>query len=223
MTLDIIEKIKERGYWHIVIRPIGYKKERIASLRQCKEIVQKSTVSLRGWNYPEHGEEFISNGLDYVQSIVDWRNHIEFWRMYQSGQFVNFLALWEEDWTGIESGKYLEILNTLYSLTEFYEFASRLAEKELFSDGLTIRIDLNKTMNRKLFISAWGRTLHREYICNIDVLPHKLELSQEEILGKARELALKHTLWIFERFSWSAEHLPKLLKDDQDKFLKGLV
>lgn len=224
MSLNAIKKIKEVGYWYIVIRPIGYKKEMIDSLNRCKEIVQRANISLRGWNYPYHSEEYIRNDLDYIESIVEWGKHIELWRMYQSGQFVNYLALWEDHgWSGIEPGKYLNVLATLYSLTEFYEFASRLAEQKLFPNGLTIRIDLHNINNRTLFISDFGRTLHRDYICQIDALPRKMELSQEEILGKAHELALQHTLRIFERFGFTAEHLPKIFREDQDKFLKGLI
>ncbi len=223
MTLPIIDKIKTRGYWHVMIRPIGYRKERILSLQQCKDIVKKANVSLRGWNYPWHSEEYVSNGIDYIQSIVEWNKHLEFWRMNQSGQFVNFLASWEDDWSGIESGKYIEVLNTLYSLTEFYEFASRLTEQALFPDGIKMQITLNKTKNRKLFMSAFGRYLHRDYICAIDTLPRTLEFSQDEMLGKAHDLAVQHALWIFERFNLTGEHLPAMFKEDQNKFLKGII
>jgi hypothetical protein len=224
MSADIIQKIKSRGHWYVELRPLRYKKERIDSPPKCKEIVEKSNVSLRGWDYPYHGERLIRNGLNYVQSALEWNNHIEYWRMHQSGQFVHLLTLTEDEWAGIELGKFLEVQNTLYSITEFYEFASRLAEKGLFPDGLSIRIDLNKVLNRKLFIADPMRApLVGEYSCGIDSLPYPKQFTQEEILGKAHELAIDHAVWIFEKFNWTATHLPSLLKEIQEKFLKGLL
>jgi hypothetical protein len=116
----------------------------------------------------------------------------------------------------------LETVNTLYSLTEFYEFASRLAEQGIFPEGLSISIDLRNVENRRLFSGDFTRQLYREYVCTARNLPHPtLELTEVEILGKAHDFAINHTLWIFERFNWSGSDLSQFLRQEQDKFLRG--
>lgn len=87
MTNEILQKIKSKGYWKIVIMPFEYKKERIR-LGDIKQIVERSHVMKRGWPYPftyQAGDTFasdlISNG--YYSTDVDWEKHIEIWRMYE--------------------------------------------------------------------------------------------------------------------------------------------
>ena len=233
---EVLKKIKSRGYWFVDIRPLQFKKERIKSLKECKELVKDCVVFLRGWDYPHYSRRYEPiSGLDWIESVIDWQEYKEIWRMYQSGQFVNFFGC-KEDWLSetktlfgtprtwkYAPGLALSVLNTLFRITEIYEFASRLANKKIFEEGLYLNIELHGMKNRGLIVLDPIRILlHvrvREYKCGIDDLPHASTISIENILGKAHDLALDHTIWIFERFNWDSPPR-KMLKEDQKRFLE---
>nr|MDO8099997.1 hypothetical protein [Candidatus Njordarchaeota archaeon] len=229
MTTTIIEKIKSRGYWHVVIRPLEFRKERIKSISECSSVVENCTVSLRGWPYPYFRNTDLGFGADWAQCHVDWQQYIELWKMYQSGQFVHLFAC-EEDWWAeseleseatrkIKPNSVLSFLMSLYSFTEIYEFAARLAEKKIFDDAFVLAIELRGMENRRLISIDPSRWLWENYACAAAVLPRSLTITVQDILGRARELALDHAIWLFERFGWRSP--PRdTLREDQDRLLK---
>lgn len=231
-TEGLLEKIKSRGHWFVNIRPLKFKKERITSLNECKKLVKDCAVSLRGWDFPHHSSRYEPlSGLNWVESLTDWEEFKELWRIYQSGQFIHFSGCME-DWLGeaktlfgtprkwkYTPGSVLSVLNTLFRVTEIYEFASRLANRKIFDEGLYLNIELNRMKNRRLIMLDRRRFLFRDYPCTIDHLPHSNTISIEDILGKAHNLALDHTIWIFERFNWDSP--PRnVLEEDQKKLLE---
>jgi len=233
MTDGILDRIKSRGYWRVIIRPLQFGEKRIRSLGECEKLIVECKISLRGWDYPHISKDGIVSGLDWVQSTTDWQSYKEFWRMYQSGQFIHFFGCREDWWREsslsseevrrFEPGSVLEALMTLFSVTEIYEFASRLAEKVLFDKGLQLTIELHGMRNRRLMFLDPRRSLFDEYICVVNDLPHTQTMSTEEILGKGHDLALDHTVWIFERFNWRSPHIREILKEDQRKFLERQI
>ena len=96
MTPELLEKIKSRGYWRINLQPL-VKAEKLPSIDRCQEIVEQNAVKLRGWEYPAilQGAPDVqrTRTQTYFELANDWQNHIEFWRMYRSGQFLHYLAL----------------------------------------------------------------------------------------------------------------------------------
>ena len=152
---DILQKIKTQGYWEVIIRPTEFIDNRLESLAKCKETVRELSVRLRGWDYPhiDHNNP-PTCGIDYVEQGVDWQYKVEFWRYYQSGQFIHYAGMWE-DWQDqstiwsnkIESkpGEILSIVSAVYSLTEIYEFASRLALKGYLGKNCKISVSLHGT------------------------------------------------------------------------------
>jgi len=228
MTEEIIEKIKSRGYWKVFIRPLDFQKERIKSLNDCANIVDKSTIRLRGWPYPYFKSHKIVFGIDWIQCQVYWQNYIEFWRMYQSGQFAHWFAC-KEDWLRksnlvseslkqLEPGSVMSVLNSVFSFTEIYEFAARLAEKGIFDEALSLNVELHGMQNRKLIRFESWRPMFEDHRCAIETLPYQKIISVDEILGGASDLALDHVLWVFERFNWR-RITKEILKEDQKEFL----
>ena len=229
-----LEKIKSRGYWKVVIRPNQFRKELIGDISQCLKIVEECRVKLRGWDYPHIGNKSPPySGEDYVESVTDWDLHKEFWRMYQSGQFLHLFGV-HEDWFDEEESlfghsKYykqvkpwslLEVIMALYSFTEIYEFASRLSQKASFG-FLSISITLHGMNGRQLGFFEVGRTLHAEYVCHVNEISREREMHVETLLGKGKEISLDETLEILKRFNWISPPR-EILKEDQRKLLEGL-
>lgn len=233
-TESLVAKIKSRGYWEVIIRPTRFEMERL-SLSECSQIVQECRVSLRGWDYP-HISRIPPHvgGVDYVESLTDWNGQKELWRMYQSGQFAHLFGCME-DWLAeaaavlgpsqydhIKPGSVLSVLSTLYSVTEVYEFASRLAGKKLFDEAVFLSIILHGMRNRKLIMFDPGRSLFRDYVCNSLDLPRDKTIPVDELLGRGHELALGHTIWILEHFNWFSA--PKeILREDQKKLIERRI
>lgn len=230
---ELLEKIKSRGYWKIIIHPQQFLKERVQNLGECKKIILETKVSLRGWDFPHYDfqNEPIS-GLDYVEQATKFAGEIEYWRYYQSGQFVFFKGV-KEDWLeedgflggnrfGIEPLTTLTIINTVYIFTEVFEFASRLATKGLLGNSCTINIILYGTQGRKLMFFESNRILRQDYTCRISEIPYEVTLNMIQLLSNSPDMALDGIVWFFQRFNW--DHVNKnMFKEDQRKFLENRI
>src|SRR5687767_10661014 len=99
MATDLIERIKTRCFWQTTIRPERFVPNRVEDYGRLLTIVRESAVSLRGWDFPHVAERpgHTQHGEDWIGQEIDWKDHIELWRLYQSGQFVSVLGLWY-DW-----------------------------------------------------------------------------------------------------------------------------
>lgn len=236
MKDDLLEKIKSRGFWRISFQPI-VAIQKFSSLSECKEIVEKNAVKQRGWDYPaipRGSRDYmgIEPAENYYCGWTDWMNYKEFWRMYQSGQFLHYLAL-GEDWFGedewhkelaqkIKPMSSLNIIGSVvYQITEIFEFLSRLTNSGMYDEGVYVSISLNNTKNRELWISDPMRaSFLRPYKTVAAKIEFTKKYSREQINESPKNNALEAMRYFFERFGW--ENLPiETLKKDQDNFLAG--
>ncbi len=234
MQEALIEKIKSRGYWRVLIRPTQYKKDLISSLSECRRFIEESKVSLRGWDYPhiERRGEGLVNGDDWVESSTDWSQYLEHWRFYQSGQFAHLFNC-KEDWFDSNEVEisyprrrsslpdaFLEPVWTVYRTTEIYEFAARLAAKGFFGNSLSISVELHKMKGRTLFLTDPARgPLHGDYTSRIDDISFQKTIPVEAMLASPSDFALENLLYFFERFNW--DRIPiDVLKNDQRQLLE---
>jgi hypothetical protein len=219
----IMVKIQSKGYWKVVIRPSIFEKERI-ELSDCKTLVRDNRIRLRGWAYPHYDLRIEpSSGLDYVEQFSDWESQTEGWRIYQSGQFIHYMALWE-DWEDlIPESRILSVISTVYSLTEIYEFASRLAAKGVLGDSCEIQITLCNTMNRRLATLDPHRPLIYQFKTMLSEIPlPPASLKTVDLIGRSAELSLKQVVWLFQRFNWLDVQVD-IFKEDQRKLLEGRI
>lgn len=233
MESTLADKIKSRGYWRIIIRPPQFKKDLIPSLDECLRLIVESKVSLRGWDYPHVAREGegLANGLDWVESSTEWGEILEYWRFYQSGQFAHLFSC-EGDWVDRSQikvqrlqrsqplpGGILDIIEIIYRTTEIYEFAARLASKNVFGSDLQITVELHGMKDRTLVLTDPRRVPPDDYTCKLDDLPYSKTVSVETMLAKSSELALENILWFFERFNW--RRMPTgVIKNDQRRLLE---
>lgn len=232
----IIDLIKTRGYWFVNFHPIKEIVHRISSRNECTEILKKSTVRLRGWDYPliprvNTDAARLYLGGDFVAGYVDTEGHKETWRYHQSGNFIHYRCLsedwWRENpWIGdyhkeIEPGSVLSVFSTVYIISEIFEFIRRLNNFNLFKEGLSIEISLVGIQNRKLRIFDPERVpLMDSYVAQVPEISWIGDnISQDDISKNSDKLARDVIYYILETFDW--HNLPKeVITKDQQKFLQ---
>ena len=215
---ELLQEIRSKGYWRVVVRPTKFEKLRIPSFSEVRKLVQSCTVSLRGWDYPHWNADTVRNMADWVESSEDWDFYKEYWRLYRSGQFIHLFALHEDHMESIENlpsirsspqqaetpGGYLLINWTTYTLTEVFEFAARLANKGVLHPSVFISVGLHNVENRRLIpFSEDSGFFFQDYVCQSDV-PITIEklIPQDELVVNPDNLALDFATEIFERFNW---------------------
>lgn len=222
---ELLEEIGSTGYWVVTARPLVFQKERL-ELPQCQSLVEQCQVSLRGWNYPHYhypsqAEGGISYGEDYVECMTEHNAYVEFWRFYQSGLFYHTFAVPEDYWSDTADRCVIDIFATLYRMTEIYEFVSRLATKGVFENSLRLKIELKNLGDRSLTIMDRRRSLDHYYAFTGGSLSRSRDYAKAEFVGRTAELSLEHTHGVLQRFGWLASHVRDLLREEQEKFLKG--
>jgi hypothetical protein len=235
---EIIKKIKSKGYWEINIRPDIYNSQRLER-QKIKDIVRSAVVELRGWDYPHfrdsEGEPYPI--LDGIEKIIDWSNHIEFWRMTKSANFYHLLAL-REDWMKdveyqniwskgdeLKGEKWLGVLGTLYTLTEIFEFAKRLATQNIFDDNVIIDIKLYDLKNRQLVVDSYNRVPFLSPRIAKITEPWKYYTQSflvNDVQNKPDQLALDAFLDLIYFFEWENPPI-ETFKNDIQKFLQGKI
>jgi hypothetical protein len=235
---EIIKKIKSKGYWEINIRPDIYNSQRLER-QKIKDIVRSAVVELRGWDYPHfrdrEGEPYPI--LDGIEKIIDWSNHIEFWRMTKSANFYHLLALredWMEDveyrniWSRgdeLKEKKWLGVFGTLYTLTEIFEFAKRLATQNIFDDNMIIDIKLYDLKNRQLVVDSYNRVpfmFPRTAKITEPWNYHTQSFSVNDVLNKTEQIILDAFLDLIYLFEWENPPI-ETFKNDIQKFLQGKI
>lgn len=222
----VIKKIVTRGYWKFIIHPKKCLDDGVLSIPDLPDTIKQLAVSLRGWDFPHwNSRENPTIGDRCAEQTTDWRNHIEFWRYCQSGQFIHYSALWI-DWMDARPdipneheppGSVLHYLDTVYTLTEMYEFAARLATRGLLADECVLEVDLVGTKNRHII--SPGRSLWGPYECKLDHVLLSKNLVSEHLIAESANLALAHAEHIFHHFNWLSIRA-EAMREDQNKLLE---
>jgi hypothetical protein len=211
--MTLVEKIKSRGYWRVMIRPGRFVEKRIGEISTLFPIIQKASVEFRGWDFPHVDTRTNPRiDVDWVGQQFEWEQYLEIWRFYQSGQFVDVVGipsdwrdqskLWPAD-EGWSPGSLLGIGEVLFRFIEIFEFAARLSLTEAGDESITIQIIVGGLAGRKLFVDIPNRwPMFKEYKASLSEFPYTIELSRTELVAQPRELSLKPTAELFARFGW---------------------
>jgi hypothetical protein len=235
MQDGLLERIRSRGYWRINFQPNSLNSEKL-SLAQCRSAVEGSSVNLRGWDYPHVPQQNNDRGGvlpsgDFQEGWINWWNHIEFWRMYRSRQFLHYLALredWfeESDWAKnlakeILPGQRLGTGGAVNQITEIFEFLSRLGRAGLYVDGVQVSISLENTENRELWVDSSKRmpfSFPRK--TGAKKIEIRRKVNPDDFIAKTTEIALSAVSELFDQFGW--EHVPvESIRKDQQDLLSG--
>jgi hypothetical protein len=226
---ELTKKIRSRGYWHVQIRPTTFEEKRVKTLAELERAFDSARVELRGWDYPHAPREGPTRHADYIQGAVDWERHMELWRLYQSGQFVHLFAMYE-DWTDDPNGRYshvlqagqlLEVSSTLWTMTEIFLFAARLAEAIKIVPDVTVSYRLHRLNGRQLQTLDPRRVElgpYRKASSELSDYGNTRTLRVTELIASAADLAIDETLALYERFNWNPAR--QQVVDDQRKLIE---
>jgi hypothetical protein len=230
-------------HWRVHFQPDRYEEDRIPSLAKCAELVQQCKVSLRGWDFPHlsHRENQRGFGANYLASWSTFMGSIEYWRLFQSAQFLHLNAIeeivrpeWKQtleetarsqlrrlaiDWDSVPG--YVSLMNFFYRIMEIFEFAARLSEKAVFDHQLEITVQL-KGVRGFLLTPDANRSWSEMRAADTDEVGRSWKIAVPALIAGSSELSLKAALWFFERFHWLNPPL-EMLRQEQATFLRGLV
>jgi hypothetical protein len=222
--MRLLDQIRERGYWQVIIRPQRFNPTLIASRNDLHQILEKSQVRIRGWDFPDLKN--ILNYQDFIGAENDWDSYRSILRFYQSGQFIYIFSIFD-DWRdrssvypikdGWEPCKQLGVGNTVATFSEIFLFASRLSMSFIPNDDqVKIEIKIFNLTDRILEIDMPHRspfrhprqTSEKKYVYSSDY-------KKSDLISNHNELSLLVAKDFFELFMWNHESLDMLREIQQ--------
>jgi len=202
-------------------------KKRVAKISALHPILRRTSVQLRGWDFPHLDDrKTLEFDSDWIGQETKWNQYLEFWRFYQSGQFVVFRAM-DEDWRDQSSlspapkdwkpGSLLSVEETVRQLAEIFEFAARLSFTEAGDEVMRLRITIAGLQGRSLSVESPRRPLKGK-TASIQELPYQIDLSRLQLVAEPRDLSLAPAIEIFQCFSWDPGL--EILRDMQENSLR---
>jgi hypothetical protein len=224
-------------HWRVTYRPETYDENRIPTLSDCLDVVTKNRVSLRGWDFPHISKRNeIEHGSRWIASWSDFMGHMEYWRFYQSTQFLylgSVREVTETEWSEhlratqhfvdkddiANAPGFISITNFVYNITEIFEFATRLAQAAIYREPVEIAISL--TGIRGFLLAADpNRVWPNAYAASQSELAFRQSFTPADLVADAATSAVACTVWFFERFGWLNPNVA-VIRSDQQKFLAG--
>ncbi len=228
--------VLEHPHWRVNFRPSKYVPNRLATLSECLEVLQKARVRLGGRDFPHSPNPHqLGYGDTWVAGSSDFMGHLEYWRFYQSTQFLylgSVREVTEPEWqarirdslkrrTGTPEDVdappgVLSITDAIHNLTEYFELASRLAQAQIYEDPVTISVSVKDVAG--FMLVAPGRRWPAEYVTRESELRYSRTFGPAELIASSADHALACALWLFERFGWLKPNVD-LIRTDQQKLL----
>jgi hypothetical protein len=237
MKVGLLDRIRSRGYWRINFQP-KLLVETKSSLSECRDIVERNAVSLRGWQYPyvpvkqDDRQGSLPSG-EFFEAWIDWWNHIEYWRSYRSRQFLHYIALredWfaESDWDKelakeILPGRAIGTARTIWQITEIFEFLSRLGRNDVYPSGVIVSLTLENTEGRQLWVDDPQRMpFLDEKKTGAARIEIKRELLPSEFSVQGAEIARSVIVELFDHFGWTGISQENI-RTQQEQLLSGKI
>lgn len=226
---ELLERIRSRGYWKAIVRPTTFIEKRVEQRSDLLPILEKNAVEIKGWSFPHMDRVLgIDEGPDWVGQELARDYILEFWRFYQSGQFIHYFGM-PEDWatrlspwhqSGDEVRRVmLDVGDVVIRFTEIFEFAARLAFAQAWNEGSHIEVVVDNIDNHFLQLPGLGSgKVARIPQAGVPQMQYAKDFSREELLAAAGELSLDPALRLFSCFGWT----PKIdvVRDLQTEFLR---
>ena len=211
---ELLERIRCRGYWKAIVRPTTFIEKRVEQRSDLLSILEKNAVEIKGWSFPHVDRVLgIDEGPDWVGQELARDHILEFWRFYQSGQFIHYFGM-PEDWATHPSPwlqsedevrrVMLDVGDVVLRFTEIFEFAARLAFTQTWNQGSHIEVVVDNIDNHFLQLPGLGSDkVARIPQARAPKMQYAKDFSREELLAAAGEMSLDPTLRLFSCFGWT--------------------
>lgn len=186
-----------------------------------REVVEKTRVSLRGWPFPclppyegrwREDTKFVGKCL---WSKNEFQEFAEVWKLCRSGLFAGVFRLRELDpeydrkirqitgWNAAPGGEppgVVDFGNQVWNITEFFEFAARLARHCGFEEGVAVKAALRNVESFGLGTADIGRNLGPWYECREADVQIESSCNYSEIASQPHKVALGAILELLDCF-----------------------
>lgn len=224
MKDGLLEKIRSVGHWRVNFRPVRPLDVEL-NFQQCAELVSNHRVSIRGWDYPHisnrrDNEGGHDRGRNYYESWCDWWNQAEFWRMYKSAQFISYNAI-EGDVSNVNplgGSRFLDLVDTVYTITEHVEFAHRLYGNLNCTDGIRLSISLRNTLGRHLVAGRGRIPFYEDKTSGSPDIEIEKLISMRDLVERHEAIAIDILLELFDYFGWNPDR--SQVENDQARFYR---
>jgi hypothetical protein len=226
-TTELLRLIHSHGYWRVRLRPPAFHQARLKDKDQCRSVVYQTAIATEGWHFPILNDTPYDEGSDWIAGAANSSVFIEYWRLYQSGQFIHHLALREDHMGRLglfhpqffmpgEGRRYLTVTASVCMVTDIVEFAARLAYKGILVPSAVVGIELHAMAGRELTYMVPGRRLPGSFWFKDDIVRLEGVYSTEELIGRPLEIATILSLELFKKTGWEAPR--SLVADDQSRY-----
>lgn len=214
---DVVTKARSRGHWEVAIGPADYQARRLENVADLAPLVWRTRVATFGRGFPvaSDDDERTRIGADWAEQDVDFGRHVGAWRLYQSGQFVATYGFWD-DWFEAEGdgpwadgappppGEALMLEPALWTLTEVFEFAARLALTDAGGETMQVRIAAKGLRGRALRFTSRDRAgfIVPPRATTDQYAPDALVIPRAELVAAPGERAAEFARELFRRFGW---------------------
>ena len=231
----LLDKIRSRSHWRVVIRPGSFDEKRVADLSTLRHIVEKTSVRYSSRlfsgryevesfvtpaSFPHIGESY-DEGSDWIgQETDDWPIESgQMWRFYQSGQFVCYSGMLPD------CAEFLHPEDVIIRFSEIFEFAARLSRTDAGDDHMHLEVT-PAGIDVRLWVPSGKADFGRpatvfDNFAKLDPATsnrtYTKDLSALELMTKTRELALKPAAELFQHFGWNPGI--RFLRDYQEELL----
>lgn len=227
---ELTDRIRSRAHWLVEVRPAEFVADRVPDTLALEDIAMQSAVRSRGWVYPFiDRHEAPRRFEDRIICEMEFDHHLERWEFHRSGYFI-VMHGHPPDWRDssgfwpLRPGEepplgYVGITWVIGLLTDFYTFASRLAQTPAGDEAMRVDITFAGIANRVLRGDAPNRApLWDGYRFSGPQLTDRRIVVRDHLIGATRGISLEIAQRFFAAFGWRAE--PRILKDIQEELYR---
>jgi hypothetical protein len=208
--------------WILTSHPANFDADRIADTRDMVKRLERSKVSLRGWNFPRLRSDDISNFGEGVESSFSGKPlavmHKEGFRAYSSGLFLWTGVFWEDGEPRSSGRKDLTFIGAIWQHVEFFLFLSRYFDFLEDEEGVDIRIEASGLRDRELTARDARLSWSGGYIARADSFIFKKTVRAVELKGAPMDFALECSRRFMLLFNWNTV-TDQVIKDWQQRLL----
>lgn len=220
--LDDVDSSRTMGSGAMIftIRPLAYNSGRIAQAVDILQLIRQYQVRNMGWSFPfilrdSEGVDGASAGSPY--DVNEWS---DYWRMYQSAQFL-YASGYRYDETGQAAYDLMDEFERRMApegfvpsgVINFHDMvrmasymgvlASRLASAAIYGDAdmLELGVRLTHTKNRVLFTDDVRRPLHGFHRAMSDSIERSIEVGITDVVAEPMKAVAPLIAEIFQQFA----------------------